>query len=219
MPWLTGLLNLAMLLGLAYLGYKLAWVPLFATINAVLTEVPKVLRQQAAARASGGKPVSAREVDRVPLWPLATAYLLWGYGLARLTGAGVLLVGQAVPLPAWSYQALASLLLTLYIIADRLNMLKYAEARNHPALRAVYLRLGRLIAGLGAYGLLHLWLWPSFGGRGWSFPLLGWGQQLLSIRGAGIALGVVGLLYLVRLAFRIIFIWQRRGTGAKRTGL
>lgn len=218
MPWLTGLFNLAMLLGLAYLAYKLAWVPLFAVLNAVLTEVPKVLRQQAAARAGKGSAGKALEVDKIPLWPLGAAYLLWGYGLARITSAAAIIAGQTLDLPEWSYQLLASFLLGLYLVADRLATLRYAEARGHAGLRAAYLRLGWLIAGLGIYGLLHVWLWPAFGGRGWVFPLLGWVQHLLSVAGAGIALGVVGLIYLVRLMFRIFFHWRRRETGAKRQG-
>lgn len=210
MPWLTGWFNLAMLLGLAYLGYKLAWVPVFAVINSVLTEVPKVLRRQAAAQTPGGAKAQAPEVDRVPLWPLAVAYLLWGYWLARMTAIATLVVGQAVPLPAWSYRLWASCLLALYIAADRVNMLKYTEARGHAALRAAYQRLGGLIVALGLYGLLHVWFWPEWGGRGWMAPLLGWGQQLLSLRGAGVALGVVGLLYLFRLGFRLVFHSRRR---------
>lgn len=207
-----------MLLGLAYLAYKLAWIPVFAVINAVLTEVPKVLRQQAAIRAGGGAAVKALEVDTIPLWPLAAAYLLWGYGLARITSAAAMIAGQTLALPNWSYQLLASFLLVLYLVADRLATLRYTVVRGHAGLRAAYLRLSRLVAVLGAYGLLHVWLWPAFGGRGWMVPLLGWVQQLLSTAGAGIALGVVGLIYLVRLVFRLFFYWQRRETGTKRQG-
>ncbi|MEW6516639.1 MAG: hypothetical protein AB1439_07050 [candidate division FCPU426 bacterium] len=212
MPWLTGMFNLAMLLGLAYLGYKLLWVPAFAVTNAVLTEVPRVLSEHAAA-ASGPQRATAKTPapGRVVLWPLVAAYLLWGYLLARVTAAGTQAVQQALPLPGAAYPALASALLALFVVADRIGMLWYAERRGHAGLLAAYRRLGLLVAGMGSYGLLHLWLWPGFGGTGWIFPVLGWLQRLLAIPGAGIALGVVGLFYLFRLSWRIYFFIRRKG--------
>ncbi len=176
-----GIVNLCMLLGLCLLVFKLLWVWVFATVQAIM-------------KVSG----------KYPSWPLSLTYAAWGYSLASLTTVTVLQAWQTVSGNSPGYKICALVILAIYMTADQMAAIWIAERKQNQQLRDMARKQHWVMGAFFVYAGLNLWAWPQWGHWTLTTGWVGLMQRLLAVPGVGILFGIIGILYVLRLLARVV---------------